>query len=103
MLDLYRRLIALRRARPALAVGDHSPLTVTGDVLAFARDHRSERLAVALNLGSAPHDVGHGELRGRILLSTHGDREGEAVTGELRLRADEGVIVDPGAAGETQL
>jgi alpha-glucosidase len=97
MLDLYRRLTTLRRARKALAVGDHSPLTVTGDVLAFARDHAGERLAIALNLGSSPHDVGHGELRGRILLSTHGDREGEPVTGELRLRADEGVIVEPDA------
>ena len=31
---------------------------------------------------------------GTLLLSTHLDRAGERVTGELSLRADEGVIVE---------
>jgi hypothetical protein len=31
---------------------------------------------------------------GRILLSTHTDRLGEAVAGHLQLRADEGVVIE---------
>jgi hypothetical protein len=33
------------------------------------------------------------EERGRIVVSTHLDREGELMEGELNLRANEGVII----------
>jgi hypothetical protein len=32
-------------------------------------------------------------LRGRILLSSHADRNGETVDGELDLRGNEGVVI----------
>ena len=37
MLTLYRRLCALRRATPALAVGTYTAVEAQGDVLAYMR------------------------------------------------------------------
>jgi alpha-glucosidase len=94
ILTLYRRLIDLRRRCRALSVGDYAPIETDGDVLAYERRHRGERLLVALNLGREPRTVATPEVgNGQILLSTHLDRE-EAGTGpKIELRPDEGVIV----------
>ena len=95
MLTLHQRLIALRRDHPALAVGDYRPMAATGDLLLFQRVLGGERLVVALNLGAEPVEVdfAKGEVRGRLVLSTHGDRDGEPVADALALRDNEGVVV----------
>ena len=87
------RLLALRRSEPALSIGAWTPLTADGDLLAYERSHAGRRLAVVLNLGHEPlaADLPAG---GRILLSTHLDRDGEGVAGRVELRPDEGVIVE---------
>ncbi|MCA1660833.1 MAG: DUF3459 domain-containing protein [Novosphingobium sp.] len=54
MLALYRRLLGLRRAHPALSVGSLHLLEAEDEVLAYERRAGDERLLVALNLGSAP-------------------------------------------------
>ncbi len=95
MLRLYRELLVLRRAEPALAIGDYRPLGVTADLLAYERALAGRRLAIVLNFS------GHEQvfrptrtrLQGRLLLSTHLDREGEKVDGRLDLRPNEGCIV----------
>jgi hypothetical protein len=48
---------------------------------------------VVLNFASEPVTVTHNEVRGRIILSTGLDREGEVVSSALHLRGDEGVII----------
>ena len=53
MLTLYRRLIALRRREPALAVGGYAPLAAEGGPRLPPR-HGGRQLLIALNLGSAP-------------------------------------------------
>jgi alpha-glucosidase len=95
MLTLYRRLIALRRATPALAVGAYAPVEAHGAVLAYLRSHAEQRLLVALNLGAQPQRFAwHGlDAPARIALSTYLDRAGEPVRGAIELRGDEGVIV----------
>ena len=95
---LYQRLIALRRAHPALAIGDYRPMAATGDLLLFQRVLGRERFVVALNLGAEPVEVdfAKGEVRGRLVLSTHGDRDGEPVADALALRDNEGVVVELG-------
>ena len=77
----------------ALSIGAWSPLTADGDLLAYERAHAGRRLVVALNLGHGPlaPDL---PAAGRVLLSTHLDRDGEAVAGRVELRPDEGVIVE---------
>ena len=51
MLALHRALLALRRARPALALGELDLLPAQGDVLAYARRLDEARVVVVLNLG----------------------------------------------------
>lgn len=76
MLNLYRDLLALRRAHAALSIGDIALIDTGGDLLAYERVSGSERLLVALNLGDAPVSLpGAGDRRPvRCLLSTHGPR-----------------------------
>lgn len=101
ILTLYHRLITLRREHAALAYGDYHPVAMTGDLLAYTRSAGSQRFLIALNLGSDPHAVSFeaatGDLdEGTIVISTHLDREGEIMEGDLNLRANEGVIISLG-------
>ncbi len=89
MLSLYRALVALRRAEPALSVGSYRTVSARGDVLVFRRAHDGRALTVALNLGSEERDVA---LPGRLLLSTRAERKQGPVE---RLLPDEGVVVEP--------
>ena len=92
MLSLHRRLIALRRAEPALSIGSYAAVDADGDVLAFLREHGGTRFLVALNLGPSPASLpwdGAGEL----VTSTNADRRPEPVRGRVDLKGDEGVIV----------
>jgi len=86
MLNLYRALLALRRAHDALSVGTIAVVAGEGDLLRFERRHGAMRLLVALNLGPRPIALG---ARGRVLLSTLGAGADAAV-----LRPDEGLILD---------
>ena len=94
VLNLYRRLIALRRAQPALREGTYEALTTTGDLLAFARAHAGDRLVIAANFGAAELELPEALLRSspRILLSTHLDREG-GFAPPLVLRPHEAVVL----------
>ena len=94
MLTLYRRLIALRRARPALSVGSYEPIDAMGDVLAYARGAGASQCLVALNLGSTPQSLRVPAVfrDARVLLSTALDREGKVIGDSLTLRGDEGAV-----------
>jgi alpha-glucosidase len=94
MLQFYRRLIALRRQRPALHEGAWLPLGVTGDTLAYARVHASEKIVVLLNFADRSAEAPKPLLPAgvRVLLSTMLDRDGEA-TCAPRLRPYEGLIL----------
>jgi alpha-glucosidase len=94
LLNLYGALVRLRRERQVLVVGAYRPLAADGDLLLFCREHAGERLVVALNLGDQPVAAEPGALRGRILLSTECDRDGEPVEDRIDLRANEGVVVE---------
>ncbi|HMI87190.1 MAG TPA: alpha-amylase family glycosyl hydrolase [Polyangiaceae bacterium] len=94
MLSLYRELLALRRAEPALHVGDYRSLEVGPDVLGFVRTHDERRLAVLLNLASRAIDIGGATELGRVLLSTHRDRVGSSFAQLPVLQPDEGVVLE---------
>jgi alpha-glucosidase len=96
MLSLVRALLALRRERPALRLGDWAPIATAGDVLVYLRRGGGQSLLVALNLDPEPKGVVFTEEQptGILLLSTHLDRTGERIAGELSLRADEGVVIE---------
>lgn len=92
MLALHRRLLALRRAEPALALGSYAPVDAEGDVLAYVREHEGSRFLVALNLGASPASLEFDGAR-EIVLSTDVSRLETGVRGNIELRGDEGMIV----------
>jgi alpha-glucosidase len=95
MLRLHQDLLSLRRAEPALSIGSWRLLATSDTVLAYERAVPGRRLAMVLNLGSAPVSVPIRDIRGgRIVLSTHRERDGAALEGAVDLRADEGLIIE---------
>ena len=69
-LSLTRRLLALRRAEPALRIGDVVPLEAEGEVVAFERVHEGRRLLCLFNLGDGPVDTPRSG--GRVLAAVNG-------------------------------
>ena len=53
----YRKLIAIRRAHPALSRGTHTGLSTDGDLLVFARRDGQDAVVVAVNRGPAAASV----------------------------------------------
>jgi alpha-glucosidase len=96
MYQLYRRLIELRRKRTALLLGGYGSVLADGNLLVFTRESGRERILVALNFDGEAKAVSlaSGELAGRLLISSAGDREDEPVHGSVKLRPHEGVVVD---------
>lgn len=100
MLSLYRRLIAERRASPALRCGTYRTLQAPKDVFAFARELDSERRVVLLNfaervvrvavamLGLAPEGL-------RIKVSMDPEQGNQRVGRTIELAPEEGVLLDP--------
>ncbi|MEH3107933.1 MAG: alpha-amylase family glycosyl hydrolase [Sphingomonas fennica] len=92
ILSLVRALLALRRDRPALAVGDIAILAAEGDLIAYERREGGERLAVALNLGGGIVALPAALGGWRPLLSTLPTPAEPGL-----LRPDEGLILEPPA------
>jgi alpha-glucosidase len=92
ILHLYRRLLAARKASPALRLGRLDPLPAADGVLAYERDHDGDRRAVAVNFTSEAVDVA---LDGswRCDVASDGQGEGEPFTG--RLGGDQAVLLLP--------
>jgi alpha-glucosidase len=95
MLALFRRLIALRRASPALSIGSYATLaTGQQEVYGYERRHEAERILVVLNFGTASQSL---DLRqaaqGEVLLSTYLDRDGAEALGTVQLRPFEGLVI----------
>jgi alpha-glucosidase len=99
MLTLYRRLLALRRARPSLRTGHQTFLDGPRDVLAYVRTEARERTLVLLNFRATTHRLDVTALLGapsapRLLASTDAARlSGAAIV----LRPFSGVVLDPGS------
>ncbi|SEB25611.1 alpha-amylase family glycosyl hydrolase [Variovorax sp. YR216] len=94
MLALYRRLIALRRAQPALNGGNYEALEADGEVLAYARNVEGQRLVVLLNFGATPAPISPALMpRQPVLLASTDPARGEFIEGPLMLASCEGVVV----------
>jgi alpha-glucosidase len=95
VLNLYRRLLWIRRRDPALQWGRYEPLDMNGgDVYAYLRAEGGQRRLIVLNFGEK-------ELRVRVpgfdsatvLLSTYLDREETVQLADLQLRPSEGLLI----------
>jgi alpha-glucosidase len=92
ILHLYRELILLRNATPALHCGDYAPLRSRNDILCYERFAGQEKFTVALNLTHEARRL-EGVHDGDIVLSTLLDRRGVPLVRQQLLRPDEGVII----------
>jgi alpha-glucosidase len=96
MLSLTRRLLALRRASPALSVGRYQPLDgedVPDDCFVYVREADSERVLVALNFANGERLLRLPNDECVVLASTHPDREASPDRRSLGLRAAEGCVI----------
>jgi alpha-glucosidase len=93
ILHLYRELLALRRAEPALHAGEYERLEAPAGVFAFERRLGGARALVALNLGDAPCEVELEDAPVRRALSTDRARVLPARAGRLALAAAEGLLL----------
>lgn len=102
LLALTCRLLQVRHNEPALLSGDYRPVEGTPDAcFAYLRTLGDRRMFVALNFSHDEQIVRLGELgSGRIVVSTTLDREGDVDLRALRLRSDEGCLIEltPGRA-----
>jgi alpha-glucosidase len=94
-LNLYRRLLQLRRSSPALHSGSYRPAAdaPAGSYL-YYRSLGEQEFLVALNFTASELRLQPEDLRsGRLVLSTELDREGPVQLSGLSLRPHEGIVV----------
>ena len=92
MLSLYRDLLRLRRADPALSIGSLNLEEGSEHVLAYRRRHGNEQFQILLNLSGTERRLPQGIDAGSFILSTLGSAPPKGW-----LRPDEGVILRMGA------
>jgi alpha-glucosidase len=95
--QLYCQLLHLRSATPALFGGAYAPLEVGAEnCFIYRRQAAGEVRLVVLNFSATPLQVTiPGFSRGKILLSTHLDRQESVALGQLQLRPFEGLLLEP--------
>jgi alpha-glucosidase len=93
ILSLYRRLLAYREATPALQWGSYQAVDdVPEACYVFVRQADDQRVLVALNFSDQEQRVALPQWgRGKIVLSTHLDRQETVNLSRLVLRGNEGV------------
>jgi alpha-glucosidase len=82
ILHLYHRLLAARRASPALAGGDIALLTAPEGVLAYERRLAGDRRVVVVNFSDDPVDVFVGSSW-TVEVASDGSGEGGSYSGTL--------------------
>jgi alpha-glucosidase len=96
MLALYRQLIALRKASPALSVGSYADVPSDAlDVFSYMREHNGERVLVVLNFSHEPRIFKLAGVEGsaEVALSTVHGRGGLVELANVDLAPDEGIIL----------
>ena len=92
ILNMYRRLIKLRKQSSALRLGSFlSHPASTDTIFAYRRESDTETVTVALNFGEESATVKIG--RGTVVFSTIDPNRGERVSDGLSLEPREGVIL----------
>jgi alpha-glucosidase len=91
VLNLYRRLIALRRAHSVLVVGVVRSLTVNRNLLSFERAANNKRLLIFLNFGNGP--VQAATEAGIVIAGTDSHRNLERVNNLVELQGSEGLVI----------
>ena len=96
LLTLTRRLIELRRSTPTLSIGSYRAIEGVPDgCFVYLRQSSSQHYLIALNFSDQEQTVKLPALgNGRIVLSTYLDREEPIDLALLRLRSNEGNVIE---------
>jgi alpha-glucosidase len=97
ILNLYKRIIALRNNEPALNAGQYRPVMSDNKLIAYIREATGgKKFLIVLNLSHAPayFKCGMENIKGKVVLSTSPELEGSFVTNSIPLNGDEGIIVE---------
>jgi alpha-glucosidase len=98
-LNLYRNLLRLRAAEPALRLGDYRPLYQDHQAFIFLRQDAENCLFVLINCDKKPWEIPSGLTSksrltaGELILSTHAERPLGHARVPVRLDSHEGVII----------
>ncbi len=92
ILRLYRRLLALRRASPALRLGSFAWLPAPEGVLAWRREHGADRRVVLVNFGTEP---AASPVPGAWRVDVSSDGAGEKAPYPGRLAPDQALVMSP--------
>jgi alpha-glucosidase len=94
-LNLYRKLLAYRRATPALHSGSYRPIdNVPQDCYVYMRQSENQRVLVMLNFSNQDRRIALPTLgAGEIVISTGLDRSGLVKLADCTLRGNEGLII----------
>jgi alpha-glucosidase len=91
LLNMYRRLVALRRQSPALRVGDYmSHYASTDDVYVYRRESDGDVMTVALNFGNISASVPVGT--GKVVFSSHEPQRNDELKRDVEVAPGEAVI-----------
>ncbi len=97
MLSLYRALTRLRRAEPALCIGDYRSVDVgAADIFAYERTAEgAARFLIALNFGARAHtlDLSRVARTARIEMATDMQRRGHVDLQHLEVAPNEGLVM----------
>ena len=96
ILSLYRQLLALRRACPALHSGAYQPVNAMPEsIYVYRRTDGEQNILIALNFAAQPVRLNLSQFtKGTIRLSTELDRKGHADLADLQLRPFEGLVIE---------
>ena len=92
MFSLHRRLLDLRRAHPALALGELSAASAEGGVLRYRRTLNGTRFEIVLNTGGAVAETVM-DAGGTVVADTHEVGKRPVEPGLLQLKPDQGVLI----------
>ncbi len=95
-LMLTRALLDVRRSHSALTLGSYQSVEQeNATCFVYLRQYVNQRCLVALNFSTQDQVVTLPEQgRGRVLLSTHLDREERIPLAEIHLRGNEGLLIE---------
>jgi alpha-glucosidase len=93
MLMLYKRLIELRQAHPALHRGPMQVLEHDGDIYGYTRTANDDQALILLNLGDVEEEIDLPDGDWTLAISTHHAQSGIATQSPLQLQSREGVVL----------
>jgi alpha-glucosidase len=93
LLNLYKRLIRLRKKHTALIHGTYLPVECEDGIFAYIRETDEESMLILLNFTDTTRHVTGPEISGEILATSDMQRTDEIAEGGLTMQPHEGLIL----------